>query len=76
MQQSLNPWITHPAPADGADTAAPEAHEPPEAVISGPLRGMVEPDAADRLARRTWQAPQRCGSPAPTVDPVKAASLT
>ena len=53
MQQSLNPWITHPAPADGADTAAPEAHEPPEAVLSGPLRGMVEPDAADRLARRT-----------------------
>ncbi|MCI9872801.1 DUF6668 family protein [Arthrobacter humicola] len=53
MQQSLNPWITHPAPPDGADTAAPEAHVPPEAVISAPLRGMVEPDAADRLARRT-----------------------
>jgi hypothetical protein len=53
MHQSLNPWITHPAPTDGADTAAPEAHEPPEAVISEPLRGMVEPDAADRLARRT-----------------------
>jgi hypothetical protein len=53
MQQSLNPWITHPAPADGADTAAPEAHVPPAAVISEPLRGMVEPDAADRLPRRT-----------------------
>ena len=53
MQQSLNPWITHPALADGADTAAPEAHEPPAAVLSEPLRGMVEPDAADRLARRT-----------------------
>ena len=53
MQQSLNPWITRPAPADGADTAAPEAHVPPAAVISAPLRGMVEPDAADRLARRT-----------------------
>jgi hypothetical protein len=53
MQQSPNPWITHPAPAGGADTAAPGAHEPPEAVISGPLMGMVEPDAADRLARRT-----------------------
>lgn len=52
MQQSLNPWITRPAPADG-DTAAPEAHVPPAAVISEPLRGMVEPDAADRLARRT-----------------------
>ena len=25
MQQSLNPWITHPAPADGADTAAPRS---------------------------------------------------
>jgi hypothetical protein len=53
MQQSLNPWITRPAPADGADTAAPEVHVPPAAVISTPLRGMVEPDAADRLARRT-----------------------
>ena len=53
MQQSLNPWITRPAPADGADTAAPDAHVPPAAVISAPLRGMVEPDAADRLARRT-----------------------
>ena len=53
MQQSLNPWITRPAPADGADTAAPEAHVPPAAVISAPLRGMVEPDAADRLGRRT-----------------------
>ncbi|GAA4655819.1 hypothetical protein GCM10023346_49090 [Arthrobacter gyeryongensis] len=53
MQQSLNPWITHPATADGADTAAPEAHVPAQAVINGPLRGMVEPDAADRLGRRT-----------------------
>ena len=53
MHQSLNPWITHPAPADGADPAAPESHEPPAARISAPLRGMVEPDAADRLARRT-----------------------
>ena len=26
---------------------------PPAAVISAPLKGMVEPDAADRLARRT-----------------------
>ena len=53
MQQSLNPWITRPAPADGAEAAAPDAHVPPAAVISAPLRGMVEPDAADRLARRT-----------------------
>jgi hypothetical protein len=53
MQQSLNPWITRPAPTDGADTAAPEARVPPAAVISEPLRGMVEPDAANRLGRRT-----------------------
>jgi hypothetical protein len=53
MQQSLNPWITRPATADGAETATPEAHVPPAAVISAPLRGMVEPDAADRLGRRT-----------------------
>jgi hypothetical protein len=53
MQQSLNPWITRPAPADGPVEEAPEAPVPPAAVISAPLRGMVEPDAADRLARRT-----------------------
>jgi hypothetical protein len=52
MQQSLNPWITRPA-ADSAEEEAPDAHVPPAAVISEPLRGMVEPDAADRLARRT-----------------------
>ncbi|WP_164206902.1 DUF6668 family protein [[Micrococcus luteus] ATCC 49442] len=52
MQQSLNPWITKPA-ADSAAQEAPDAHRPPAAVISSPLRGMVEPDAADRLARRT-----------------------
>jgi hypothetical protein len=53
MQQSLNPWITSPTASDGADQQAPDAHVPPAAVISAPLRGMVEPDAADRLARRT-----------------------
>ncbi|BCW73462.1 DUF6668 family protein [Arthrobacter sp. NicSoilB8] len=53
MQQSLNPWITRPAPADDADTASPEAHVPPPAAINAPLRGMVEPDAADRLGRCT-----------------------
>ena len=53
MQQSLNPWITRPATADGADAATPVAHVPPAAVITAPLRGLVEPDAADRLARRT-----------------------
>lgn len=51
MQQSLNPWITSPA----AETAGEEteAYTPPAAVISAPLKGMVEPDAADRLASRT-----------------------
>lgn len=53
MQQSLNPWITHPAPADGADMSASDAYLPPAAVISAPLRGMVAPDAADRRACRT-----------------------
>lgn len=52
MQQSLNPWITSPA-ADSAEEETPDAHVPPAAVISAPLRGMVEPDAADRLGRRT-----------------------
>jgi hypothetical protein len=52
MQQSLNPWITKPA-ADRAAQEAPDMHRPPAAVISAPLQGMVEPDAADRLARRT-----------------------
>ena len=51
MQQSLNPWITKPA--DSTAEEAPDAHVPPAAVISAPLRGMVEPDAADRLSRRT-----------------------
>jgi hypothetical protein len=50
MQLSLNPWIT--SPAESADEEAPEVHAPPAAVISTPLRGMVEPDTADRLANR------------------------
>ncbi|WP_350006068.1 DUF6668 family protein [Pseudarthrobacter sp. WHRI 8279] len=52
MQRSLNPWITSP----GTETPEEEtldAYMPPAAVISAPLKGMVEPDAADRLARRT-----------------------
>ena len=52
MQQSLNPWITSHA-ADYAEEETPLTYMPPPAVISAPLRGMVEPDAADRLARRT-----------------------
>ncbi|MDI3279521.1 hypothetical protein QK292_18455, partial [Arthrobacter sp. AL08] len=51
MQQSLNPWITRPA--EDATEAALDTHVPPAPVISAPLRGMVEPDAADRLSRRT-----------------------
>lgn len=50
MQLSLNPWITSPAASDDEET--PEVHIPPAAVISTPLRGMVEPDTADRLANR------------------------
>lgn len=51
MQQTLNPWISRPA----AETETPETevHTPPAAAITAPLRGMVEPDAADRLGRRT-----------------------
>jgi len=52
MQQTLNPWITSPA-TDNAEEAAQDAHLPPAAVISEPLRGVVEPDAADRLGHRT-----------------------
>ena len=51
MQQTLNPWISRPAVE--TETAEPEVHTPPAAAITAPLRGMVEPDAADRLGRRT-----------------------
>jgi hypothetical protein len=51
MHQSLNPWITSPT-TDTAEEKT-EAYVPPAAVISAPLKGMVEPDAADRLAKRT-----------------------
>lgn len=52
MQQSLNPWITSPT-VDTAEEETPDTYMPPAAVISAPLRGMIEPDAADRLAHRT-----------------------
>jgi hypothetical protein len=52
MRQSLNPWITNPA-TETAEEETPDAYSPPAAVISAPLKGMVEPDAADRLACRT-----------------------
>lgn len=52
MQQSLNPWI--PSPVSPEETAlTKDIHLPPAAVISAPLAGMVEPDAADRLDFRT-----------------------
>lgn len=53
MQQSLNPWVTSPARPENASEESPDTYTPPAAVISAPLRGMVEPDAADRLACRT-----------------------
>ena len=52
MQQSLNPWITSPVSIEDSDETR-DHHVPPAAVISTPLVGMVEPDAADRLDRRT-----------------------
>ena len=52
MQQSLNPWVTSPT-TDISEEETLNTYMPPAAVISAPLKGMVEPDAADRLARRT-----------------------
>lgn len=51
MQLSLNPWVT--SPDEGIEEETPDVHVPPDAVISTPLKGMVEPDTADRLANRT-----------------------
>ena len=53
MQESLNPWVISPSRPENASEEAPDTHTPPAAVISAPLRGLVEPDAADRLACRT-----------------------
>ena len=52
MQQSRNPWVTSPV-SDDQSSETLDIHMPPAAVISAPLVGMVEPDAADRLDRRT-----------------------
>jgi hypothetical protein len=52
MQQSLNPWITSPT-TDTAEEETLDAYMPPAAVISAPFKGMVEPDAADRLPSST-----------------------
>ncbi|MBT2594052.1 DUF6668 family protein [Arthrobacter sp. ISL-72] len=53
MQQTQNPWITSPAAGDASDNVAAEVHLPPTAKIDAPLLGIVEPDWADRLGRRT-----------------------
>ena len=57
MQQSLNPWITRSTTDEPSETRVATA--PPAAVISTPLRGMVEPDAADRLATRSMAGTAR-----------------
>ncbi|MDJ0321965.1 DUF6668 family protein [Pseudarthrobacter sp. PS3-L1] len=52
MELFPNPWITAPTPeTQESDTLATDV--PAAAVISAPLRGMVEPDTADRLEHRT-----------------------
>jgi hypothetical protein len=53
MNQPLNPWVSSPATGAVSDDVAVELHLPPAARITGPLLGMVEPDAADRLGHRT-----------------------
>ncbi len=52
MNQQLNPWISGPAAAE-PEAATADEYFPPPAIITSPVLGMVEPDAADRLARRT-----------------------
>ncbi|MDQ0733212.1 DUF6668 family protein [Arthrobacter sp. B1I2] len=58
MQQTLNPWVTRPTADEPAEETRAAA-VPPAAVISTPLRGMVEPDAADRLASRSMAGTAR-----------------
>ncbi|MFF2842432.1 DUF6668 family protein [Paenarthrobacter sp. NPDC057981] len=50
MQLSLNPWVT--TPDESIERETPDVHVPPAAVISKPLKGMVELDTADRLSSR------------------------
>ena len=64
MQLSLNPWVT--SPVESIEEETPDVHVPPAAVISTPLKGMVEPDTADRLASRTmsgYRSPVGCRQP-------------
>jgi hypothetical protein len=58
MQQTLNPWVTRPI-ADESEEETLALAVPPAATISAPLRGMVEPDAADRLASRSMAGTAR-----------------
>ncbi|PNH79199.1 DUF6668 family protein [Arthrobacter sp. AFG20] len=58
MQQTLNPWVTRPTADEPAEETL-DAAVPPAAVISAPLRGMIEPDAADRLASRNMAGTAR-----------------
>ncbi|MFF1253801.1 DUF6668 family protein [Pseudarthrobacter sp. NPDC058329] len=51
MTQHPNPWISRPATAE-PEAATADAYFPPPATITSPVLGMVEPDAADRIARR------------------------
>ena len=53
MHQPLNPWITQPRTPTAQNRTPRSCALPPAAVIRAPLRGMVEPDAADRLGHRT-----------------------
>jgi hypothetical protein len=54
MNQQVNPWvedvISQPVPPAHPDTAPTP---PPATGVTAPLPGMTEPDAADRLMRRT-----------------------
>lgn len=58
MQQTLNPWVTRPTANEPAEETL-DCAVPPAAAISAPLRGMVEPDAADRLASRSMAGTAR-----------------
>ncbi|WP_018762612.1 DUF6668 family protein [Arthrobacter sp. 135MFCol5.1] len=58
MQQTLNPWVTRTTADEPAEETRAVA-APAAAVISTPLRGVVEPDAADRLASRSMAGTAR-----------------
>ena len=76
MQQSLNPWITRRRRRRRGHGSRRKRTCRRRHVISAPLRGMVEPDAADRLGRRTVSGSAALWVTGAHGDPVKAASLT